>query len=145
MRFLILPEVLEMIRLHMPWGSGIGSFQAVYAIHEPNELLRGFYMNHAHNDWLEVVMTGGLPAALILAVALGGIAMRVPRLLRGVAGDGEATLMGRLGLAVLMFFALASITDYPLRTPALLCFAVVAVLWTGAGSRPLRQTVDSLD
>ncbi len=38
-------------------------------MHEPDALLRADYANHAHNDWLEVALTGGLPALLILAAA----------------------------------------------------------------------------
>ncbi len=58
-RLRIAPTVIASILAHLPWGTGMGSFERVYQIHEPDELLSPEYMNHAHNDWLELALTGG--------------------------------------------------------------------------------------
>jgi len=143
MRALILPTVLDMVRAYMPWGTGFGSFEDVYRVHEARELLRPFYMNHAHNDWLELALTGGIPALVLLVAMLAALALRAARvLLSGWRGDrGES--LARLGLMVLVILGLASLTDYPLRVPSLACFAVIAVLWLWVGSegKSLRRGV----
>src|SRR3546814_13881846 len=51
-------------------GSGFGSFAGAYKMFEPDNLLQEADFNHAHNDWAEVIITGGLPFALILAAAI---------------------------------------------------------------------------
>ncbi|MFI2901517.1 O-antigen ligase family protein, partial [Klebsiella aerogenes] len=66
-----LPSVLAMIRIYFPAGSGFGGFDTIFRVHEPYALLKPTYFNHAHNDWLEILLDGGLPAALLLVVALG--------------------------------------------------------------------------
>src|SRR5690606_17001007 len=54
-----LPTVWAMTKLYFPIGSGVGTFDPVYRIHEPDSLLSISYFNHAHNDLLEVVLDGG--------------------------------------------------------------------------------------
>jgi O-antigen ligase len=145
MRVLILPQVLAMIRDYLPLGTGMGTFEAVYQLHEPGGLLRSFYMNHVHDDWLELALTGGIPAILLVAMAVVAFAVRCVKLIRVSAGYPPAVLCGRLGAVVLVVFALASITDYPLRVPALSCLAAVAVLWMRSpaisGSREAHEKV----
>lgn len=64
---------IDMIRAE-PWtGFGLGQWQTVYpgfALFDPP----GFYMNHAHNDWLEWTSDGGIPFLLCgLAIAIAAI------------------------------------------------------------------------
>lgn len=137
LRLQILPTVLAMISTYAPWGSGQGTFEYVYRIAEPRELLGWTYMNHVHNDWLEVVLTGGVPAAVLLLAAVTIYLFRAVRLARpgrmdAVLTDAGALLMARLGLLAILVFALASISDYPLRVPSLACLAVIATLWASA-------------
>jgi O-antigen ligase len=132
MRIRILPTLLRMIDTYAPFGSGIGTFEQVYKLHEPDGLLATFYMNHAHNDWLELALTGGVPALLLAAVAAAAFLLALVRL-AAASADRQAVRFGRLGLGIILIFALASLSDYPLRVPALACLAVVAALWIGAG------------
>lgn len=127
-RVQIAPTVVDMISATMPWGIGLGSFQKVYLVHERSELLRPFYMNHVHNDWLELALTGGVPAMLLVVVALIAYGVRLTRTLMAGAERGEELVMRRLGLVMLLLLALASVTDYPLRTPALACLAAIAIV-----------------
>lgn len=129
MRVLILPTVIHMVWTYLPWGTGLGSFEDVYRLHESDALLRPFYMNHAHDDWLEFALTGGVPAILLLALAVAAFAMRATRAMRRGAERSGSLRLVRLGLAVLLVLGLASFTDYPLRTPSLACLAAIAALW----------------
>lgn len=141
-RVRILGPLLDMIRLYSPWGSGFGSFTEIYELHEPRRLIAGFYMNHAHNDWLELALTGGWPSLALAAIAVVGWFVRLAQLLRP-SGEPDRVLLGRLGLLILLMFAAASLGDYPLRTPALACLAVVAALW--AAPPPKRYTAEASD
>ena len=129
MRFQIVPTVGAMIRSYFPLGTGIGSFERVYQVNERDNLLEPTYMNHAHNDWLEVIVTGGLPAVALLIVAIAGFCIRARSLFaRRYEPAGELRLAW-LGLVVILLAAMASLGDYPLRVPSLACFFAVAVLW----------------
>ena len=134
-RVQILPTVFTMIADAMPWGTGLGTFEQVYRLYELDALLMPTYMNHAHNDWLELALTAGLPG---IALLLGAVICYVLALYRALVPSAAARSgidLVRAGLLVLLVLALASLTDYPLRTPSLACLAaaVIALVW----SRPL--------
>lgn len=118
---------------YFPFGSGFGSFVEVFKLYEPQSILIRSYANHAHNDWIEVLMTGGVVGVgLLLAVCLayGRGAVSVWRYNGSLGRD---VLLGRLSSIVLLLLGLASAGDYPLRVPSLMCFATVLVLWLQNG------------
>src|SRR3546814_10117899 len=51
-----LPTVLSMIAAYFPAGAGFGGFDPIFRLHEPFRLLKPTYFNHAHNDFLAVVL-----------------------------------------------------------------------------------------
>jgi O-antigen ligase len=122
--------VLAMAGRFFPIGSGFGSFVEVYRVYEPDELLNVTYFNHAHNDWLEVVFTGGLPACLLLAIATFAFFLKAANLTR--AARDRDHVMASLGMCVVLLFAMSSITDYPLRVPSLAGVFCVASVWASA-------------
>jgi O-antigen ligase len=98
------------------FGVGFGAFESAYRMVEPRELLNPYYLNEAHNDWLQFVIEGGLSGLLVLV--LGG----------AMVAHGLATKRhedDRIVLAFLIFIILAaaSIVDYPLRTPLMMIIA----------------------
>lgn len=129
-RVRILPTVYTMIEGFFPVGAGFGSFPQVFQVYEPDALLVPTYMNHAHNDWLELALEGGLPAVLLLASAL--IALFAAGLRRSFAPgvDPRRCLLARLGAFALVQLGIASLSDYPVRVPSLAAFAVLAILWS---------------
>ena len=54
----------------LPLGSRFGTFEPIFEVYEPTSALDLDYLNHAHNDLLEWVLTGGLPALLLLGAFL---------------------------------------------------------------------------
>jgi O-antigen ligase len=126
MRVRALPVVLEMIREYFPAGTGLGTFDPVFRMHEPSSLLKPTYFNHAHNDYLEVVLTAGLPGLLLLALAIGWWAWASFRAWR-TWGEG-AEILPKLGSSILLLVLVASIFDYPARTPTIMAFVVTAAL-----------------
>lgn len=127
-RLSALPTILNLIGTYFPFGAGIGTFEPVFKVAEPDELISQLYINHAHNDYLELALDAGLPGALLLVVFAGWALHRSRIAWRGV---GIYALHGRLGSILLAQIAIASAFDYPIRTPfmlALLCYCVVALV-----------------
>lgn len=122
LRFDLWADALRLALAHLPFGTGGGSFSAVYMGQESADTLTATFANQAHNDWLEVFLEYGLSAAL--PVALAGILV-----VRGGSRDSTAPFM-ILALVVLLA---ASLVDYPLRTPALQ--ALTALLMAGLACR----------
>lgn len=117
------PALIDMAWNNLPWGTGMGTFKRAYLVFEPDALLMPTFFNNAHNDWLQVAIEGGLPAVLLLSGALAWIGFRLMGLWRLKGGSAKLAICVGGTLAI---FAVASLVDYPLRTPWML--AVVALL-----------------
>lgn len=142
LRIAIIPVLKKMIDLYFPWGSGFGSFEAVYLIHEPDSLLGPAYVNYAHNDWLELVITGGLPGVLLVTALVVMVILRMARVMLNWQTVTPVGRLTRLGLVVLVYIALGSLGDYPLRVPIIQCLFALALVWTfppGAQRQDLAQ------
>jgi hypothetical protein len=128
MRIQAWPTVKGILESFWPTGSGFGSFPDIFKVFEPDSLLQASYFNHAHNDWAELVITGGLPFLLIVLTMLIWVGRKVAErgfrsLLKGYRGDNRLPL-----LVVILLLLAASLVDYPLRVPSLQAFAVMAVV-----------------
>lgn len=144
LRVQALPVLIEATGKFLPFGSGIGTFVETYQLFEPDALVSASYFNHAHNDFAELLLTGGLPAAILLAWAGLLIALGFWNLARqrtaGPDDPGFSTqVMGRAGLSVIIMLALASATDYPLRVPSLMLYGVIAAVWSSNAYRFARK------
>ena len=126
-----LPTAIAITQLYLPWGSGFGSFEQVYQVHEPDALLGPTYMNHAHNDWLELVQTGGVPALLLLAAVLGWCALTLQRYGWSAQVGRDNRRLAQVGASFLLLAGAGSVGDYPLRAPSLACLMVLALVWIG--------------
>ncbi|MDQ3246284.1 MAG: O-antigen ligase family protein, partial [Pseudomonadota bacterium] len=147
-RAVFLPDLLYMLVQHWPWGSGLGTFVPVFQSIENLDLLQPLIVNHAHNDLLELLIEGGLPAAILMVALAIAIAWRMVRLarLRRSADPGPALA----GFAIVVLLLLHSLVDYPLRTRSLAAVGAVAMVLMfssaqqqlptdKAPSRPKRQ------
>jgi O-antigen ligase len=87
-------------------GTGLGTFVIVYPTFEPPGDVIPTFVNHAHNDWLELMLETGIPAFIALVVLFLTV------LWRGVARSPlhEAAVLS-IG-AILLH----GVVDYPLRT-----------------------------
>lgn len=129
LRLMAWPTVQSMIQTYWIAGSGFGSFASVYKMFEPDSLLRDAYFNHAHNDWAELLITGGLPFALIVVAMILWIgrtflAHGVGNLIKGYRGDLRLPT-----LTVFLLLAATSLIDYPLRVPSLQALTVFLIVF----------------
>lgn len=127
-RLEILPYLATMLSDQFPWGGGFGSFDALFRRYESTDLLSTFYLNQAHNDWMQFLIEGGLPAAVLLAVFVGWCIHRMVRRMR----EGGSLLL----FPVFPLIALASAFDYPLRVPILMMSFVLAICLLAERSGP---------
>lgn len=128
-----LPTVVSMVQEYFPFGSGMGGFDPLFRAHEPFELLGIAYFNHAHNDWLEIILDAGLPGlTLLIAALIWWIYASIKVWRKSV---GESLIWARTGSAVLFLAMIASLFDYPVRTPMMMAMAVISAVWLSVGAR----------
>lgn len=129
-RAAVMPTLVDLTGRLFPIGSGYGGFEAAYKQVEPMRLLMPSYLNHAHNDWLEFVLEGGIAGALLLAAFLGWFVHRVFRLY--TTSRGSFDFSGFFAVVAIGAVGAASLVDYPLRVPAIMvvfaiCCGLIAV------------------
>jgi O-antigen ligase len=138
MRFEATPVLLDMSGDFFPVGAGFGSFDPVFRSYEPLEMLDPEYLNHAHNDLLELVITAGLPGVIVLLAFVAWFGMAAWRAWRGV-GPTLETNLARAGSVMILLVLLSSLVDYPLRTPLMMTIIAIACCWLASGGRQVRR------
>lgn len=136
LRRLALPTLVDMTGKYFPYGSGFGTFDPAYRIHEPIALLGPSYFNLAHNDLLQTVLDGGLPGLLLLLAAIAWWGWRSFQV--WTIGDEDCRL-SRLGSVILLLVMIASVIDYPARTPLIMAVVVIAAVWLADPDRAVRS------
>lgn len=129
LRFAIWQPSFEAAKAYFPFGSGLGGFAEVFEIFEPDTLLGPEYINHAHNDFLEVLMTAGLPGLVLMLVGLVYVARHSLRAWNTLGDRAGAKPYAPLGSAIVLSLLVGSLFDYPLRTPILASVFVIGLIW----------------
>lgn len=128
-----------LIRQHPFLGTGLGTFPIAYT--KVQSTFLGEFVNHAHNDYLELASDLGLPAALTVFASLVYLFVRAVRsFLASERGLERAVALGCVGsmLAILLH----GLTDFNLCIPANeLLFSVI--LGLSLAVRPGRAAVGS--
>ncbi|PXA97216.1 hypothetical protein DMC47_14985 [Nostoc sp. 3335mG] len=122
-----LPTVWKITRATFPVGSGAGSFDSMFRAYEPDALLKPTYFNHAHNDFIELVLELGLPGLLLLLAVFAWWARASVDVWRN--SSRRRLMLPRLGSAMLLLIMVASIFDYPARTPFMMAMTMLAGVW----------------
>ncbi len=123
-----------------PWGSGLGTFVDAFAAHLPLEEVGGTYINHAHNDYVELLLEAGLPGALVAAFFIGGVLWALWRVLTMHIESHSTRLLALAAAVGMITILLHSLVDYPLRTGGVsVAFGMLAgVLLRGAWQQRQR-------
>ncbi len=140
-RFSFWADALYAARQYWPVGAGSGTFPTVFQSVERLSIVTEFYVNHAHNEYLELVVELGLWGVLLVAAFLLWLTMVAMRRLRRQHGRplDPAAFAAMLSIMLLL---LHSLVDYPLRTPAL---AAVFGLLCGLLLDPARGSTTTED
>lgn len=132
LRWSLWPVIVEILETHWIFGAGFGSFEQVYQTYEPTELLMSVYINQAHNDWVQLIIEGGVVAALILL----SLFVWMTRAIVALSSSRGTRVRGIFWVSNFAIISAASLIDYPLRTPL---FQVVAIWFLLALSRDWRD------
>jgi O-antigen ligase len=108
-------------------GSGFGTFRRIYRQQEDPGTVNRWYVNHAHNDYLELALEGGVGAVLLLALFLFWWTGRARDAWLAPTGTPEQKAVAVASAVILLH----SSFDYPLRTAAVMalmaaCLAILA-------------------
>lgn len=107
---------------YAPLGAGVGSFVPVFAQSQDPRQARSERINHAHNEYVQWWLEGGVPALLVLGLVLGFFTWAgwevlnrsQSRRLRAIAAPAWASLL---------ILLVHSLVDFPMRTTALMSTA----------------------
>lgn len=145
LRVELFPTLYTMMQDYLPWGSGFGSFEHVYRIYEPQNLLSPQYLNQAHNDWLQLLIEGGVAIILIGVCAASWFILRLVKLARAWRNLGSTKYSAMMVVTVMLFCLAGSIGDYPLRTPSIVALFAVFACTFGDSARSEKKKERKLD
>lgn len=118
LRVLAAGPISSAAAAYAPFGTGVGSFEQVYYTVEPLELVGKNFLNHAHDDYLELWLEGGVFAAgLILSFVLWWVAAAID-IWRPSQRNRQSVYAGA-GTFIVLLVLIHSALDYPLRTIAI--------------------------
>jgi O-antigen ligase/tetratricopeptide (TPR) repeat protein len=130
---------------YLLWGTGYGTFLYVEPLTRTSPTQVGLVYDHAHNDYLEVLIEGGLVGLALALAALGLIFWLGYRAWNRHQGSRAAGLaLG--GLFGLTTVAIHSAGDFGLHVPAIAVLVTVLgahLCGLGTGRRPDRRGVTS--
>ena len=120
----IFASSYEAIENYFPVGAGFGSFQSVYPLYENMDDVTATYINHAHNDYLEIVLElGALGAVLIFfTIIVWGVLTWQVWSAPSVRND-RLRRAASVALGIVIYH---SVVDYPLRTATTATLAALA-------------------
>jgi O-antigen ligase len=136
---------IEAAWAYMPFGAGMGTFVPVYGMFEkPQDLFAHAYVNHAHDDILELWLeTGIFGIALVGAFATWFVSRAVKIWRYGSVGANEFDRsLSRAATIAVALIVTHSFLDYPLRTAAMtaiLAFACGLMVETLAGDTRAKE------
>lgn len=134
---------------YMPFGAGIGTFEAVYRMFEDPRAVTPEVINRAHSDWLELWLEGGAPSLAVVLILSFSLLSAARRVWRGDENEvcGFDQRLARASSIVVVLLAIHSLVDYPLRTTSLATVFALACgnLLGWRKSEAVRELVSVLD
>lgn len=129
---------LTMIRDFAPFGSGLGTFVQLYPSYESADIVGTTFVNHAHNDLLELLIETGVFGLVAVALFLLWYARRALSVWK-TERSSPFLLAGTVIVALQLAHSLG---DYPLRTAALssmMALGCVLMIAPGVAARRERE------
>lgn len=120
-RATIWPRTVQLIGASLPFGTGLGSFRHAYANLEDPMTVTSIYVNHAHNDYLEIASELGVIGIAVIAVFLLWWGRRAIMIWH------SADSLAKLGVILSGIVLMHSLGDYPARTAAISAVFAAAI------------------
>jgi hypothetical protein len=137
-RLSIWATTVPLVQDYARWGTGLGTYTYVESLHRTDPVEAGVVYEHAHNEYLELLIESGVPG-LVIGLLAGGcilwLAFRAAR--RPGSSSTRALALG--ALFALVATAAQAVVEFGLHIPAIALFvtviaAQVADLGTGDGA-----------
>jgi O-antigen ligase len=136
-RYTSFGRSIEAARDHLPVGSGIGTFPEIYPAYENPEAVTRWYMNHVHNDYIELALETGLAGIALMVLFLLWWLRRTFLIWRTEEPD-HAARAATIASAVILAH---SFVEFPLRTAAIgAVFAMCCALMAEPRPRARRKS-----
>lgn len=135
-RRVLAATTVEAIEDSFPIGTGLGTFSSVYRRYEDPRHATREYANHAHNDYVEMVLELGAIGLLLLGLFF---LWWLRRSLYAVRSDLPGMRMAETAALIIGIVLFHSLVDYPIRTSAIAAvFAVACALLVPPPARQER-------
>ena len=116
-RLSIFAGTIQGIREFFPFGSGLGSYPAVFRRFQPGDV--PLFVNHAHNDYLEWLFEGGLATAMLMLAFLTLYVLRWREIWPTGNGRWAPITFVRIAAGIsLLLMGLHGLIDFNLHIPA---------------------------
>lgn len=115
---------------YWPAGTGVGTFASLFPGAEALDHVGPLYVNHAHDEYLELLLEAGVAAPVLLLATLAWLAAAIAGLARMDRADRSLALAGLFGMGVVL---LHSLVDYPAR---MLSIGMVLAMLAGFAAPP---------
>ena len=135
-RFVVYPVILDAIQEKPITGYGLGTFDRNFQMLRTPDITT--YFDRAHNDYLELAFTAGLPATFLL---LALIFLIVRRLSLAFSSRTTSEHYSILGLTTTLQLGLHSMVDFSLQMPAI-SLTYLAILGSCFGSAILASSTE---
>jgi O-antigen ligase len=111
-----------------PWtGYGLGAFQQAFAAFRDATLSTQGRWEYAHNDWLEALMTLGIPVGLLVWLIFGWMLVRC---LDGAINRGRDAIYPAIGAGVCVLAFVHSLIDFTMQIQGF-AFPFLAIVGVG--------------
>ena len=137
-------------KAYMPFGSGVGTFVSVYPTFElPQDAISNAFVNHAHDDLLEVWLEGGVISLCLIAAFATWFLLRSAKIWWRVPDNIRAIdlLLARAATIVVPLIIAHCAVDYPLRTGAIMAvfaFSCALLIEPLEPAKAREQATDSI-
>lgn len=136
-RFTLYPVLLESIEDRPFWGFGLGTFENVMAQYRSVDIELNFV--RAHNEYLELTITAGLPIALLTFLGVLSLffmllpAVKTIRINRSAHFSFENGILTALGIAAFVLIGVDALVDFPMQIPAI-SYILVSIVSIGSAA-----------
>lgn len=132
-------DTLPMIKDFWITGSGAGTFEAVFPAYQ-SSWVPGVVVNHAHNDYVEIMATLGITGAALLSCFLGRVIF-VSHALVNKRRSNFAVIIWVASLSGILALCVHAFMDFNFYNGAngLYFFTLCGLLIAGASAKPTEQ------
>jgi hypothetical protein len=133
-RLSIWTTTVPLVQDYAGWGTGLGTYTYVESLHRTDPLEAGVVYEHAHNEYLELLIESGA-AGLVLGLLAAGLILRLAFRAARRAGSPSTRALALGTLFALVATVAHAVVEFGLHIPAIaLLVTVIAAQVADLGS-----------